>query len=155
MLFAVPADNRLKLEENEKRDKYLDIVSQLKKKRWNMKVTFITILISALGAVTEGLIKGQEDLEISGRVEAIQTTTLLRTARILRRVFENRGDLLSLKTSVKNSVGANNNNNDNILVEKMTHRELCKKLKFDPRTNGICTTQNLTGRMRRKKFSRF
>ena len=36
----------------------------------------------------EGLFKGLEDLEAGGRVETIQTTTLLRTARILRRVLE-------------------------------------------------------------------
>ena len=34
---------------------------------------------------------------IGGRVETIQTTALLRTARILRRVLETWGDLLSLK----------------------------------------------------------
>ena len=53
-----------------------------------MKMTFITIITGALSAVTEGLIKGREDLEIRGRVEIIQTTKLLRTARILRKVLE-------------------------------------------------------------------
>ena len=33
-------------------------------------------------------LKGLEDLVVGGRVETIQTTTLLRTARILRRVLE-------------------------------------------------------------------
>ena len=47
--------------------------------------------------VTKGLLKSLEDLEVSGRVETIQTTALLRTARILRRVLETWGDLLSLK----------------------------------------------------------
>ena len=42
-----------------------------------------------------------EDLEIGGRVETIQTTTWLRTARILRRVLETWGDLLSLKLQWK------------------------------------------------------
>ena len=42
-------------------------------------------------------IKGLEDLEVGGRVETIQTTALLKTARILRRVLETEGDLLSLK----------------------------------------------------------
>ena len=37
---------------------------ELKKNLWNMKVTFIPIVISALGTVTKGLLKGQEDLEI-------------------------------------------------------------------------------------------
>ena len=51
-----------------------------------MKVTFIPIVIGALGTVTERL--GLDDLEIRGRVDTIQTTTLLRTDRILRRVLE-------------------------------------------------------------------
>ena len=38
--------------------------------------------------VTQVLIQGLKDLEIRGRIETIQTTALLRTARILRRVLE-------------------------------------------------------------------
>ena len=53
-----------------------------------MKVIILPIVIGAFGTVTEGLRKGLEDLEVGGRVEIIQTTTLLRTARILRRVLE-------------------------------------------------------------------
>ena len=45
-------------------------------------------MIDVFGTVTKGLIKGQEDLEVGGRVETIQTTALLRTARTLRRVLE-------------------------------------------------------------------
>ena len=62
-----------------------------------MKVTIVPIVIGALGTITKGL----EDLEIGGRVETIQTTALLRRARILRRVLETRGDLLSLKLQCK------------------------------------------------------
>ena len=61
-----------------------------------MKVTIIPIGIGAFSTVTKGLLKGLEDLDISGHVETIQTTALLRTARILRRVLET-WDLLSLK----------------------------------------------------------
>ena len=50
-----------------------------------MKVTIIPIVIGAFGTVTEGLLKGVEDLKVSGRVETIQTTTLLRTARIIQK----------------------------------------------------------------------
>ena len=60
-----------------------------------MKVTIIPIVIGAFGTVTKGLLKSLEDLEIGGRVETIQTTALLKTARILRRVLETWGDLLS------------------------------------------------------------
>ena len=52
-----------------------------------MTVMFIPIIISALSTVTKELIKGLEDLKIRGRVGTIQTTALLRSARILRRVL--------------------------------------------------------------------
>ena len=85
--FAVPADHRIKLKECKKKDKYLDLARELKK-LWNMKVTIVSIVILAFGTVTKGLIKGLEDLEVGGRLETIQTTALLKTARILRRVLE-------------------------------------------------------------------
>ena len=66
-----------------------------------MKVTIIPIVIGAFSIVTKGLLKGLDDLEVGGRVETIQTTTLLRTDRILRRVLETWGDLLSLKLQRK------------------------------------------------------
>ena len=74
----------------------------------NMKVTIIPIVIGAFGTVTKGLLKGLEDLEVGGRVETIQTTTLLRTAKILRRVLEtccysNSSKRLSANADVKNS----------------------------------------------------
>ena len=94
--FAVSADHRINLKESEKKNKYLDLGRELKK-LWNMKVTIVSIVIGALGTITKGLLKGLEDLEVGGRVETIQTTVLLRTVRILRRVLENWGDLLSLK----------------------------------------------------------
>ena len=90
--FAVPVDYKINLKENE-RDKNLDLAREFKK-LWNMKVTIVPIVIDALGTVTKGLLKGLEDLEVGRRVETIQTTALLRTARILRRVLETSGDLL-------------------------------------------------------------
>ena len=94
--FAVPADHRIKLKKSEKKDKYPNLDRELKK-LWNMKVTILPIVIGGFGTVTRGLLKGLEDLEVGGRVETTQTTALLRTARILRRVLETWGDLLSLK----------------------------------------------------------
>ena len=95
--FAVPADHRIKLKECEKRDKYLDLARELKKKLWNMKVTIIPIVIGAFGTVTKELLKGWK----VWRLETIQTTALLKTARILRRVLETWGDLLSLNLQGK------------------------------------------------------
>ena len=85
--FAVPADHRINLKESEKKDKYLDLARELKK-QWNMKVTIVPIVIGAFGTITKRLLKGLDDLEVGGRVETIQTSALLRTARILRRVLE-------------------------------------------------------------------
>ena len=67
-----------------------------------MKVTIIPVVIGAFGTVTKGLLKGLDDLEVGERVETIQTTTLLRTIGILRRVLDTWGDLLSLKLQGKN-----------------------------------------------------
>ena len=85
--FAVRADYRTKLKEWEKKDKYLDLARELKN-LWNMKMTIVPIVTGAFGTITKGLLKGLGDLEVGGRVETIQTTVLLRTARILRRVPE-------------------------------------------------------------------
>ena len=81
--FAVPADHRVRLKESETKNKYLDLVRELKKKLCHMTMTFILIVISALGRVTKGLLKRLLD-----GVEAIQTSALLRSARILKRVLE-------------------------------------------------------------------
>ena len=99
--FAVLADHRIKLKECEKKDKYLDLARELKN-LWNMKVTIVPIAIGAFGTVTKRLLKGLENLKVGGRVEIIQTTTLLRTTRILGRVLKT-WNLLSLKLHWKPS----------------------------------------------------
>ena len=48
----------------------------------------IPTVIGAHGTVTKGLVQGMEDIAIRGRFETIQATTLLRSARILRRVLK-------------------------------------------------------------------
>ena len=98
--FSITADHRIKLKECEKKYKYLDLLRELKK-LWNTRMTIVSIVIGALGTVTKGLLKGLEDLKVGGGVESIQTTALLKTAKILRSVLETWGDLLSLKLQWK------------------------------------------------------
>ena len=50
--FATPADYRVKLKESEKKVKYLDLSKELKK-LWDIKLTLIPIVISALGSVSK------------------------------------------------------------------------------------------------------
>ena len=98
--FTVPADQRMKLKENEKKNNYLEIARELKK-IWNMKVAILPIVFWAFGTVTKGLLKGQEYLKVGGREKTIQSTTLLRMARMLRRVLHTWGHFLSLKLQGK------------------------------------------------------
>ena len=48
-------------------------------------MTMTPIVIGAIVTVTEGFVPRLENLEIRGRMETIQTTALLRNAKILRR----------------------------------------------------------------------
>ena len=56
MDFVILAECRVKLKENEKKDKYLDLARK-SEKLWNMKVTIIQIIMGALGTVTKGLVR--------------------------------------------------------------------------------------------------
>ena len=95
MNFTVPANHSVKIKEIEKRDTYLDLARE-QKKTWNT-VTMIPLVIGPLETIPKRLVKELEDLEISGQVESIQNTALLRLARILRKVLKTWEDLLSLK----------------------------------------------------------
>ena len=64
--FVVSAGHKVKIKENELRDKYL--LSE-RKKIWNMKVTVIGIVICARGTVLKSFIRGLEELETGGRIE--------------------------------------------------------------------------------------
>ena len=70
MDFAVLADHRVKLKYSKKKTSIL----LGNWKNCDIKITFIPIIIGALGTVYKGLIKIPEDLEIRGRMKTIQTT---------------------------------------------------------------------------------
>ena len=100
MDFTVPADHKVEIKETEKRDKYLDPARELTK-LWSMKMKVIPIVIGALGTISKVLVNGLNDLEIRGQVKTLQTTVLLRSARILKTNLETSGELLSLKLQWK------------------------------------------------------
>ena len=85
--FDFVVDYKVKLKENKKRYEHLDVARE-PKVLWSMKLTLIPTVNSALVSDNKGLLREHEDLKISGRVETIQTTTLSRSERILRRVPE-------------------------------------------------------------------
>ena len=61
-----------------------------------MKLMVISVTIGTVGTVDKVLVRRLEELEIEGRTESIETTSLLRSARILEIDLDIRGDLLSL-----------------------------------------------------------
>ena len=65
--FAVTADHRVKIKENGKRDKCLNLASELKK-LWSMRVTVMANVVDSFGTVPKGLERGLKELEISGRM---------------------------------------------------------------------------------------
>ena len=85
-------DHKTKIKENSKTDKYLDLAGELKNKQTNkqrkMKVTVIPIVAGATGTVSIVLEKRLGEQDIGGRIDTIQITTLLESARILWRVLE-------------------------------------------------------------------
>ena len=67
----------------------------------NSQIIIILIIIIIFANFPLFFFFGLEDLEVGGRVETIQTTALLKTARILGRVLATWGDLLSLNLQWK------------------------------------------------------
>ena len=78
MDFAVSADHRVKIKENEKRDKFLDLAQKNYRRLWKLGVTVTPIVIGTLGTVHKNLKRGLKALEIRGLAETIQTTALLK-----------------------------------------------------------------------------
>ena len=71
---------------------------------WNMKGAVIPIVIGALGTVPNGKRKRLEELEIRGRIDTIQTSVLLRSVGIYRRILKTWEELLSLKHQGNNKI---------------------------------------------------
>ena len=86
-----------------------------------MKVTFIPIVIGALGTATKGLIKGRKDLEIRGQVETIKTTALLKSIRILSRVSET---CCHSNPSERPSTYADVNNSQGVVINMKNKKKL-------------------------------
>ena len=76
-IFAIRADQRKEIKENEKIDMYLDLAGELKK-LWNMRVVVIPNVVGANGMVPKGLEKRLEELELRGKMGIIHTIGLLK-----------------------------------------------------------------------------
>ena len=85
---AVPADKRISEKENEKVEKCQDLKREITR-MWNMRtVRVVPIVVGSLGSVTKNLDKWLAELNVKISISLLQKTTLLGTARILRKVLE-------------------------------------------------------------------
>ena len=67
---------------------YQDLKREVKR-IWNMRsVIVVPVVIGALGSITKKLNEWLEKLELAVNIVLLQKTTLLGTARILRKVLE-------------------------------------------------------------------
>ena len=85
---TVPGDKRIGQKENEKVEKYQGFKRGIAR-MWNMRtVQVILIVVGSLGSVTKNSDKWLERLVAKISISLLQKTTLLGTARILRKVLE-------------------------------------------------------------------
>ena len=113
---------------SKKLDKYLDLARKLKK-LWNVKVTFIPVIVGVLGTVDKNLKKRLCELKMKRRIEILQTTTLLKSVTILRRVLLIWRDMLSFsfpwkinRVNMKN-LHYNEDYSDQKRLPKRNHRQ--------------------------------
>ncbi len=101
--FAIPYDTRVNTKESEKIDKYQDPVRE-SKKIWNMKVVIIPVIIGTLGTTPKNICKRMDEIGIKIRTSELLKTTIIHTARTLRKVLEIWGVLLTLNLQNYNTV---------------------------------------------------
>ena len=135
--FALLSDLILTIKENKTTNKYFNFAWELK------HVRMLADLVGEFRKVLKNLIKEFEELKIMGKFESIQTTVLLKMARIPRRVLETWGDVQSLKHLWKKKsiflwyekfTKSNNNNNNNgviVIVVENGHGDTSSNLRRD------------------------
>ena len=86
--IAIPDDKNVGVKEEEKVQKYDELKWEIKE-LWSMKrVDVVPIVIGALGTVSKKLEKWIYSLGIKLNIEHLQKTSILGTARILRKNLE-------------------------------------------------------------------
>ena len=85
--FAISYDSRIEEKEVEKVVKYQDLTTELRK-LWKMKTMVIPILIGAFRTVPRDIKRRLENIGIETKIDELQKSVILNTARILRKVLE-------------------------------------------------------------------
>ena len=92
--FAIPYDTKVDDKEVEKIENYLDLARELTKV-WNVKVTVVPLVVRALGTVAKALEKRLKIIGAGTKITELEKTVLMYTSRILLKVLEVSGVLLT------------------------------------------------------------
>ena len=84
---AIPGDDRVKDKELEKLEKYQLLKNEIAKVWCMQKVFVVPVVIWALGAVSVNFKEYMKRIGVNMRLDVIQKTALLGTAKILRKVL--------------------------------------------------------------------
>jgi hypothetical protein len=84
---AIPADRNVVQREAEKRLKYNCLCIEIQR-MWNLKCTFIPVIIGATRIVTRGLRKNLEAVPGKHSIDSLQKTAILRTTRIIQKAMQ-------------------------------------------------------------------
>ena len=85
---AIPGDKRITDKEKEKIEKHQNLKREIQRP-WNVKkIDVIPVVLWALGSVTKDFEKYVDKIGIKIDLHTVQETSLLGTARILRKVLE-------------------------------------------------------------------
>ena len=85
--FAIPYDTKIMEREIDKITKYQDIAREIRR-LWNVKTQIVPLVIGTLGSMPKDLEHWLEMIGIKPRMNDLQKTVILQSARILRKVLE-------------------------------------------------------------------
>ena len=84
--FSVPWDKNVLIKEQEKIAKYVPLAKDLNKVR-KMSTKIVSVLIEGLGLVSPNLLKHLKELDIPDFIGSLQTTAIVGTYNIPRKVL--------------------------------------------------------------------
>ena len=85
--FALPTDHQIEISQQRKIENHEDLKRKLQK-LWNLKTSIVPIVIVTLGTIPKSLEKHLNELNVEVNIFQMETTVLLNSARITRKVME-------------------------------------------------------------------
>ena len=130
---AILAERNVVQKEAEKKLKYKSLCIEIQR-MWNLKRTILRVIIGAIGIVTRSLRKNLETVSGKHSIDSLQTTAILGTSHIIRKVLQceawslSGGDHRWFKRSTrkKRPVTKEINNNNTSKITFLPNRHVIK-----------------------------